>query len=40
VRKNPFLSDFVQSPECAVVKIGIEKMYIVDNFESVTRVEY
>ncbi|MFX1264207.1 MAG: pyridoxamine 5'-phosphate oxidase family protein [Promethearchaeota archaeon] len=40
VKKNPFLSDFVESPNCAVVRIGIEKMYIVDNFESVTKIEF
>ncbi|MHA2600894.1 MAG: pyridoxamine 5'-phosphate oxidase family protein [Candidatus Thorarchaeota archaeon SMTZ1-83] len=39
VKKNPFLSDFVESPDCAVVRIRIEKMYIVDNFESVTKIE-
>lgn len=40
VKKNPFLSDFVKSPECAVVRIGIERMYIVDNFESVKKIEF
>ncbi|MHA2431863.1 MAG: pyridoxamine 5'-phosphate oxidase family protein [Candidatus Thorarchaeota archaeon] len=40
VSKNSFLSEFVESPDCAVVKVQIEKMYIVDNFESVTKIEY
>jgi hypothetical protein len=38
VERHPFLSDFVKDPNCAIIKVGIEKMYIVGEFESVQKI--
>ncbi|UCE11348.1 MAG: pyridoxamine 5'-phosphate oxidase family protein [Candidatus Thorarchaeota archaeon] len=37
--RHPGLRNFVESDDCAIVKVGIDKMYIVSDFESVVRVE-
>ncbi len=39
VKKHPFLTDFLKSPDCAVMKVQVEKMIVVDDFESVQRIE-
>jgi len=38
VEKHPFLSDFVKDPSCAIVKVMVEKMYIVGDFERVQKI--
>ena len=36
--EHPSLDEFVNSPECAVISVLIDKMYIVSEFESVVRI--
>jgi hypothetical protein len=36
LKKHPYLKDFINSPECAMVQIDIEKYISVDNFQNVT----
>jgi nitroimidazol reductase NimA-like FMN-containing flavoprotein (pyridoxamine 5'-phosphate oxidase superfamily) len=38
VERHPFLTDFVKDSNCAIMKVGIEKMYIVGEFESVQKI--
>lgn len=38
VEKHPFLTDFVKDSNCAIMKVGVEKMYIVGEFESVQKI--
>ncbi|MFW9799473.1 MAG: pyridoxamine 5'-phosphate oxidase family protein [Candidatus Thorarchaeota archaeon] len=39
VEKHPFLTDFVKSPDCAIMKVHVERMILVGDFESVQRIE-
>jgi hypothetical protein len=36
LEKHPELEDFVRSPTCAVLDIGVESYYIVERFQHVT----
>jgi len=36
LKKHPYLKDFINSPNCAMIEISIEKYVIVDNFENIT----
>ncbi|MFW9889932.1 MAG: pyridoxamine 5'-phosphate oxidase family protein [Candidatus Thorarchaeota archaeon] len=38
VEKHPFLSDFVKDPNCAIMKVMVEKMYVVGDFERVQKI--
>jgi nitroimidazol reductase NimA-like FMN-containing flavoprotein (pyridoxamine 5'-phosphate oxidase superfamily) len=38
VKKHPFLTDFVKDANCAIMKVEIEKMYIVGEFERVQKI--
>jgi heme iron utilization protein len=38
LKRHPSLSDFVNSPDCAVVRVDIDKIYIVSEFESVVKI--
>ena len=38
IEKHPFLSDFVKDSNCAIMKVMVEKMYIVGDFEKVQRI--
>jgi len=38
LKRHPTLTDFVNSPECAVIRVEIDKIYIVSEFESVVRI--
>ena len=38
VEKHPFLIDFVKDPNCAIMKVMVEKMYIVGDFERVQKI--
>ncbi|MFX1440381.1 MAG: pyridoxamine 5'-phosphate oxidase family protein [Promethearchaeota archaeon] len=38
VEKHPFLTDFVKDSDCAIMKVMVEKMYIVGDFERVQRI--
>lgn len=35
LKKHPYLKDFINSPNCAMIEISIEKYILVDNFENV-----
>lgn len=37
--RHPSLSDFVNSRECAIISVIIDKLYIVSKFESVVKIE-
>jgi nitroimidazol reductase NimA-like FMN-containing flavoprotein (pyridoxamine 5'-phosphate oxidase superfamily) len=36
--RQPALTEFVNSPDCAVMKVNIDKLYIVSEFESVVTI--
>jgi nitroimidazol reductase NimA-like FMN-containing flavoprotein (pyridoxamine 5'-phosphate oxidase superfamily) len=38
VERHPFLNDFVKDPSCAIMKVMVEKMYVVGEFESVQKI--
>lgn len=38
IKRHPFLTDFVSNSNCAIMKVMIEKMYIVGEFERVQRI--
>jgi nitroimidazol reductase NimA-like FMN-containing flavoprotein (pyridoxamine 5'-phosphate oxidase superfamily) len=38
VARHPFLTDFVSSPDCAVIRVAIDKFYVVSDFESVMKI--
>ncbi|MFW9834955.1 MAG: pyridoxamine 5'-phosphate oxidase family protein [Candidatus Thorarchaeota archaeon] len=38
VQKHPILADFVSFPDCAVMRVKIDKIYVVSDFESVVKI--
>lgn len=38
LKRHPSLTDFVNSSDCAVIRVEIDKIYIVSEFESVVRI--
>ena len=38
LKRHPTLSDFVNSPDCAVLRVEVDKIYIVSEFESVVKI--
>ena len=38
VERHPILADFVGSPDCAVIRVAIDKIYVVSDFESVVMI--
>ena len=38
VEKHQFLSDFVKDSNCAIMKVMVEKMYVVGDFERVQKI--
>jgi nitroimidazol reductase NimA-like FMN-containing flavoprotein (pyridoxamine 5'-phosphate oxidase superfamily) len=38
LKLHPSLTDFVNSPDCAVIRVDVEKIYVVSEFESVITV--
>jgi nitroimidazol reductase NimA-like FMN-containing flavoprotein (pyridoxamine 5'-phosphate oxidase superfamily) len=38
LQRNPALTDFVNSPDCAVIRVTIDKIYVVSEFESVVKI--
>jgi nitroimidazol reductase NimA-like FMN-containing flavoprotein (pyridoxamine 5'-phosphate oxidase superfamily) len=38
VEKHPFLTDFVKDSNCAIMKVMVEKMYVVGDFERVQKI--
>ncbi|MDH4213031.1 MAG: pyridoxamine 5'-phosphate oxidase family protein [Candidatus Thorarchaeota archaeon] len=38
LRRHPSLTDFVISPECAVIRVDVDKIYVVSEFESVVTI--
>jgi nitroimidazol reductase NimA-like FMN-containing flavoprotein (pyridoxamine 5'-phosphate oxidase superfamily) len=39
IKRHPELTDFVNSPDCAVIRVKVDKIYIVSEFESVLKIE-
>ena len=39
LKRHPILTDFVNSPDCAVMRVEIDKIYIVSEFESVVKIK-
>jgi hypothetical protein len=35
LKLHPSLTDFVNSPDCAVIRVTVDKIYVVSEFESV-----
>lgn len=38
VERHPVLSDFVSFPDCAIIRVTIDKIYVVSDFESVVKI--
>jgi len=38
LNRHPSLVDFVNSPECAVISVLVDKIYVVSEFESVVKI--
>ncbi|MHA2351927.1 MAG: pyridoxamine 5'-phosphate oxidase family protein [Candidatus Thorarchaeota archaeon] len=38
VDRHPVLTDFVSSPACAVIRVAIDKIFVVSDFESVVKI--
>ncbi|MFW9960733.1 MAG: pyridoxamine 5'-phosphate oxidase family protein [Candidatus Thorarchaeota archaeon] len=38
LKRHPSLTDFVNSPECAVIRVDVDKIYVVSEFESVVTI--
>ena len=38
LERHPSLTDFVNSPDCAIIRVAIDSYYIVSEFESVVRI--
>jgi nitroimidazol reductase NimA-like FMN-containing flavoprotein (pyridoxamine 5'-phosphate oxidase superfamily) len=38
VKRHPVLSDFVSLPDCAIMRVTIDKIYVVSDFESVVKI--
>ena len=39
LQKHPVLDEFVNHADCAIIRVSIDKMYVVSNFESVLKIE-
>jgi hypothetical protein len=35
LRKHPYLADFVASPSCALLKVSVQRYYVVSRFQNV-----
>ena len=40
LRKHPYLRDFVNSSDCAMIEIDVEKYIVVDNFQNVNIINF
>jgi len=40
VKKHPALTDFVESKDSAIMEVKVQDMYVVDNFESVSKISF
>ena len=38
IEHHPVLRDFVSLPDCAVIRVSIDKIYVVSDFESVVKI--
>jgi nitroimidazol reductase NimA-like FMN-containing flavoprotein (pyridoxamine 5'-phosphate oxidase superfamily) len=38
LKQHPVLTEFVSSPDCAVMRVAIDKIYVVSEFESVVKI--
>lgn len=38
VERHPILTDFVSFPDCAIMRVKIDKIYVVSDFESVVKI--
>ncbi|MFW9787676.1 MAG: pyridoxamine 5'-phosphate oxidase family protein [Candidatus Thorarchaeota archaeon] len=38
VDQHPVLTDFVSFPDCAIMRVAIDKIYVVSDFESVVKI--
>jgi nitroimidazol reductase NimA-like FMN-containing flavoprotein (pyridoxamine 5'-phosphate oxidase superfamily) len=39
LKRHPALTDFVNSADCAVIRVEVDKIYIVSEFESVVKIK-
>jgi nitroimidazol reductase NimA-like FMN-containing flavoprotein (pyridoxamine 5'-phosphate oxidase superfamily) len=39
LKRHPELTNFVKTPDCALIRVKIDKIYIVSEFESVVKIE-
>jgi nitroimidazol reductase NimA-like FMN-containing flavoprotein (pyridoxamine 5'-phosphate oxidase superfamily) len=40
LEKHPVLEEFINDNDCAVMRVSIDRMYVVSNFESVLKIEF
>jgi nitroimidazol reductase NimA-like FMN-containing flavoprotein (pyridoxamine 5'-phosphate oxidase superfamily) len=40
IKRHPELTDFVNSPDCAVIRVKVDTVYVVSEFESVVKIEH
>ena len=38
LKQHPVLTEFVNSPDCAVMRVAVDKIYVVSEFESVVKI--
>lgn len=38
IERHPVLTDFVNFPDCAIIRVKIDRIYVVSDFESVVRI--
>jgi len=38
IKRHPALTDFVSFPDCAIIRVTIDKIYVVSDFESVVKI--
>jgi nitroimidazol reductase NimA-like FMN-containing flavoprotein (pyridoxamine 5'-phosphate oxidase superfamily) len=39
LKLHPSLTDFVNSPDCAIIRVNVDKIYVVSEFESVITIQ-
>ncbi|MHA1949503.1 MAG: pyridoxamine 5'-phosphate oxidase family protein [Candidatus Thorarchaeota archaeon] len=38
LKQHPVLTEFVRAPDCAVMRVSVDKIYVVSEFESVVKI--
>jgi hypothetical protein len=38
--KHPTMSEFIRSPNCAMLEVAVDRIYVVSRFQSVTEIRF